>query len=371
MQKITVTEPRDMLALIPFHLGFHPSSSVVVIGLRAKRVEMVARVDVVPDPSDAAGVAGDLARTMRREDLDTCLIVGYEEVAGESTPLSEALACAVAVNRLSLIDRLVVRNGRWSGLMCDCCRDQPVPMAADVGAVADFVALGRTALSSRDELAALVQSDGSASDQLAELVDRWVAVSAGGPDPGATAPAMPEDIELDQHAAWRRLCLSAWAALLDGGFDEELPDPWLALLLASVRDRALRDGLLAILCPGTLAKDALDPGLPELLDEYLSGWGKGLADEDAAGPWDDDGAPVTDDSSARVRSRLERLCRLAPDDHAAPILTVTATHAWWDGDGALARIAVERALELEPDHVLAGMLVRLLDLGVRGTARAA
>ena len=46
---IRATEPRELLALIPFQLGFHPTESVVLVSLRPprRRVGMMARADVV------------------------------------------------------------------------------------------------------------------------------------------------------------------------------------------------------------------------------------------------------------------------------------------------------------------------------------
>jgi hypothetical protein len=66
-----------------------------------------------------------------------------------------------------------------------------------------------------------------------------------------------------------------------------------------------------------------------------------------------------------VQARLEQVCRLTPAVHAAPLLSLVGAVAWWCGDGARARVAVDRALELEPGHVLAGLLRDALDRGLR------
>jgi hypothetical protein len=116
-----------------------------------------------------------------------------------------------------------------------------------------------------------------------------------------------------------------------------------------------------VLCPGTLERAVLDPRLVELLDRYLAPVVE-AAEELEEGD---------EDVLRAVRSRLERLCRLAPDAHAAPILTVTGAQAWFAGDGAAARVAIERALEVEPHHVLARLLDQLLELGVRPPGLAA
>jgi hypothetical protein len=48
---------------------------------------------------------------------------------------------------------------------------------------------------------------------------------------------------------------------------------------------------------------------------------------------------------------------------AAPA-TLLAVSAWLRGDGAMARIALDRALDSQPDYALAGLLSRGLDSGL-------
>ena len=66
--------------------------------------------------------------------------------------------------------------------------------------------------------------------------------------------------------------------------------------------------------------------------------------------------------------RLLALCRSVPDEcavEAAALCTVAAHVAWIGGDGAIARVAVDRAVRLVPDYRLARLLERLIDLGLR------
>jgi hypothetical protein len=80
--------------------------------------------------------------------------------------------------------------------------------------------------------------------------------------------------------------------------------------------------------------------------------------------WDDAAAPRL------LLSRLEAVCRMTPAAHAAPVLSLLAALAWWCGDGARAGIAADRALALEPDNTLAGLVRQSLDHGVRPPACA-
>ncbi len=353
-----------MLATLPYQLGFHPRRSVVVVGFVDKQIHLVARLDVTPDPAQADAMAQDLVEAMLRAHLDGAFVVGYEDVRGESQVLSDAFVDAAEGTRISLVDRLVVHEGRWSGLLCTCCRELPLPAAPDVPAVADFVALGHTALASREELGQLVAPDDDRPEDLQAAIRTCLTEAPHGRD-----------------RPWDERCISAWADLVEGVHDRgSIPVEELSLLLASLRDRTLRDALLAALCPGSLPSHAVDPRLVPLLARRF---GLECADRPhrsgaTTNERADDGAlrslvplPRVKPDPGLVQSRLARLCRLAPDEQAAPVLTVTATHAWWSGNGAMARFAVERALDLEPDHVLAGMVLRLLDLGVRAGREAA
>jgi hypothetical protein len=74
------------------------------------------------------------------------------------------------------------------------------------------------------------------------------------------------------------------------------------------------------------------------------------------------------DERRALLERLLVLCRTLPDDcpaEAAAVCTVAAHVAWVEGDGALARAGIDRALRLVPDYRLALLLERLVDAGLR------
>lgn len=112
-------------------------------------------------------------------------------------------------------------------------------------------------------------------------------------------------------------------------------------------------------------EDLEEPGVideQDALDELDDVDDLGLLDDLAGDDWD-----AWEEATLPhvVQARLEQVCRLTPAVHAAPLLSLVAAVAWWCGDGARARVAVDRALELEPGHVLAGLLRDALDGGLR------
>jgi hypothetical protein len=179
MPKISLSGPADLLSVIPFHLGFHPRRSVVVVCLHHKTIGLVARFDLPPDSLVDASVQAHLA-TLVRDPPSSVWLVGFEDEDGESEPLSRALLTALRGQQVDVEDRLVVRHGRWFVPDCDCCptEGRPLPEAADVPAVAGYVALGHTVLADRDALAALVAplpADHPDHDEAVAAVDRWQA----------------------------------------------------------------------------------------------------------------------------------------------------------------------------------------------------
>ena len=150
MPKISLSGPADLLTILPFHLGFQPTRSVVVVCFHGKRLGLVARFDLVPAALADASAAVGLPTLVRDRPSGVCL-VGFEDEAGESDPLAEALRAGLEREGVDVGDRLVVRDGRWFTAGCDCCPPggRPMPELADVPAVADYVALGHSVLGDR------------------------------------------------------------------------------------------------------------------------------------------------------------------------------------------------------------------------------
>jgi hypothetical protein len=153
--------------------------------------------------------------------------------------------------------------------------------------------------------------------------------------------------------------------VLDVGPDrppiEGLSPEEVASLALSLRDLSLRDALIAWMCPGTLPATAFDHGVMAALEGELPrpvwarvrGGKRSSADREASV------------AGRRLRSRLEHLCRCLPPGESAPMLSVVGNLAWSLGDGAAARCALERALDLEPEYRLAQLLSRMVDLAIR------
>ncbi|MGO4603123.1 DUF4192 family protein [Terrabacter sp. 2YAF2] len=471
MPKISLSGPAELLTIIPFHLGFQPARSVVVVCFHGKRLGLVARLDLV-DAQLAEEAAEQTVPTLLQGAPSSVALVGFEDMPDESLPLLEAIADSISADRVMVRERLVVRDGRWRSVGCDCCPDEGwlLPEQADVPAVASYVALGHAVLPDRDELARLVEPLAPSEprhDLALAAIEDWQRRyrAAGGsvsdlPGPAGRRRRFPRRassastglgvLEGGDPSARQFLVndsLVAWGGVLNGDIEGYGIEHWLPSLVGPLRDVEVRDALIGWLCPGTVPLDTFPDDLVVMLDVLLgpelrlaptagdagldsardSAWGQagdvtgdgggtggdvasrltasdrealralhelldlgsapapggvpgvesdapaGDAADRPAGPdgvrgretgeswedWDEATLPRL------VLGRLEPVCRLTPAVHAAPLLSVVAALAWWCGDGARAGVAVDHALDLEPDHRLSRLVRRSLDHGLR------
>jgi hypothetical protein len=228
MSTVSVSGPAQLLAVIPYHLGFQPLRSVVVVALRGTQVDLVARVDI-PAPGAREAVVSHLMGPVRRESPTTIALIGYESDVGESMGLLDAFAVAVSRAGLHRLGTFVVRGDRWFGVGCDCCPAEGRPMLrdADVPAIATYVGTGHAVLSGREALGTaltpLAPGD-PGHDAVALAVDDWRGrwenatqlARRGAPAPtwlgGPDASAVPRD-----DGVARRVAPSAWRGWPTGG----------------------------------------------------------------------------------------------------------------------------------------------------------
>lgn len=172
--RLRITEPGDLLALVPYLLGFHPTESVVTVFLRAGRVLFTARVDL-PPLAGAEGFAQQLDRLGDQHQVAEAVLVVYAADGVEGRTLLSRLVGGL--ERLVATDALLVDGSRWWSMLCEqdpgasCCPAEGRPYAVDahrMAAEAVFVGLGVRA--DREAVEALVAGPVAAeSDRLERL----------------------------------------------------------------------------------------------------------------------------------------------------------------------------------------------------------
>ena len=373
---IRLRGPADIITVLPYHLGYRPAESLVVVCLMRNRIGVVGRIDLPPPDVDPDLVAVELLPIVRRERPDAVVLVGFESTLGQAEPASVAMRDAIESAGIRVVERLVVRDGRWWSLDCDrdCCpaEGEPVQTDDEVPAVSDYIVRGRRPAGSRADLAA----------RLAHRPE---------PEQDRRCAAFINDLATARRSRSalqrrRRRMLQDWARILDltpsGPDDVAAPPPrddeaW-AWAVVSLLDVAVRDLLIAWLCPGTLDLEVFPASLRRLAESVLPPRSSGTA-RDARDARDARAAPVAEDAvedtvedvvGEGLVDRLAMVCRAAPPELSPGPLTVLAHVVWWQGDGALARTALDQALAVDPDYRLAALLERMVDVAARPRATA-
>ena len=305
--------PGEILAVLPSLCGFPPQESLVLLSLRGprSRLGLTARVDL-PDPPAGPALAALCADRMAADGARQVVVVVLSE-HGRRADLVDAVRDALEQRDVGVLEALHVSAGRWSSYTCasSCCPAEgtPVPTAPPVlGLVrAEQVATGRVVLPSRDDLVRslappVLLAATAAAQHLDQARQAWLRSRA---EHGAVAA--------------RRSTLDHVQALLDRvGAGAPVGPVDAAVLTVGLADVQARDAVATLV----LTRD----------EELLS-----------------------------VLVQVARQV-VAPDD--APVCALLAWVAYARGEGALANVALDRALAARPDHSLALLLRSALDAGV-------
>ncbi|HYO85622.1 MAG TPA: DUF4192 domain-containing protein [Dermatophilaceae bacterium] len=378
-----VCSPADLLAVVPYQLGFYPRASVVIVCLdAADRVVGMIRIDTgpLPPPPGSAEVAA-VAALLRRQ-AGGLVILGFEEAQGSSDAVRCWLARLAADGGVAVVAHLVVRDGRWWDVECvdpTCCPapGRPVPPPARVSVVAEWVGRGVAPLADRAAVARQLDSGPRAAEVAVALSRQRSPYQAR-----AHSSAHPGDRPPDGDGA----AAPAWEAILDPGGRHPpvraLPAHLLAAAALALQGTEHRDAVICWLAPDLVPPDLAPPDrgcspLSRMLGEPP--WAQRHGTRDATTvigpastaarsgyPLPTATAPVDMPAQVlRCQHRLIDLVACLPRDEQVVALSVLASFAWWRGDGPLAAVALERAVTIDPGDSLSGVLLRMVRLGVR------
>jgi hypothetical protein len=319
-QPLSVGSPAALLAAVPHLLGFVPANSLVVIGAAPPRdhIQITLRFDL-PDPPDSAAsaaIAQHVISILTRQQLATAIVIGYGP-GHLVSPLADDLRKTAAEASLPLRDVLRVDQGRYWSYLCrnpDCCPPQGSPFDAAAHPLGAAMATkGGEVLSSRKALAAAVAP---VTDAAAETMKLETARSER---LAARLAAESADAYASPRPLVRRGLAAVQAAITryrEGGSIELASSfAWLALVLTSLQ---VRDDAWA----------RMDPSHQEAHRRM----------------WTD-------------------LTRKAQTGYVAAPASLLAFVAWQGGNGALANVALDRALADDSGYSMALLLRDAIDAG--------
>ncbi len=348
---LTLDDPAELVAYVPYRLGFHPAESLVVLSVRehAPRevsLGLLARFDLadVREPDIARLLRSQIDAHLEREDCVAAWLLVYRDAdpgdPADATELSDLLDEARALlrpwreNPLTSAGRCYLVDGsRWHCLECThepaCPAEGRSRAELDATAIAAAMVLrGRPVAASREELVR-VRAGTASGAETAQRVCR---------------ARLAEFVRLHgagRRAAWRRSMARAWDATLAP--DAPAPTPTrFGVLLAGLSEKFVRDAVLTVAMAGGSVAQAL--ARPASTHAAM-----------------DTSSPPDVERVERVSALIEQAIRHSGPDDATPAWTSAAWLAWWLGDGARCDLLLAQAERLGEPYRLAILLRRLLD----------
>ena len=319
---IRVGSTASLLAVVPYLLGFEPASSMVIIGTHpcTRQIMLTLRYDLPdpPDPHDAADIAAHAIGILTGQHARSAFAIGYGP-GHLVTPVAAALRAAAPPAGLEMQEILRVQDKRyWSSPGAghhDLAEGTPFSTASHL-ATARLTAEGARVLADRDELAASVAAlagkEGESMDRATRRAEQRAALLiTPAADSGQKAPAR------------RRLADAGLGAVAQviGRYrcsGRPVTGPEAAWLTVVLRDLRVRDDAWARMDPSHRA--------------------------------------------AHQRLWTDVTRRARPGYVPAPA-SLLAFVAWQSGNGALANIALDRALADDPQYSMAMLLRQVITSG--------
>jgi hypothetical protein len=317
----------DLLEAIPYLLGFHPTESLVVVMLHGPRARVGATMRYDLSTVDAGALAYDVAAhtSLHRADGAVLIVYANRPQVADGLPawhLVSQIRDVLRRENVSVADCLYVSGSSWWSYLCldpQCCpadgRALPSPGAPSSHVAAAAASTGLVALPDRAALA------------------RTLDPVAGG-----------------ARASMERALTKAEAEFVETVAAAGGTEAW----------RTVMRGCIQRVGERLLAPDG-GPGSAVLTDEESAEILVALSDvqvRDACWLRVERGRS---DCNLALWSQLVR--RALPPYDAAPLFLL-GWLAWRRGDGALARIAAERALLSDPGYRAAGLLLDVLNSSI-------
>jgi hypothetical protein len=320
--QVRIGSPASLLAVIPALLGFEPGHSIVVVGTGppGAQVRVTLRYDL-PDPGRpraAAALAGHAVSVLAAQGITAAVAVGYGADA-QVSPVAGSLREHAAEAGITMTELLRAEDGRYWSYVCtdpECCPVEGTPFdIAGHPAARALASAGGRVLADRDELAATLAAAGGplgaamrrttaqARAQVARCVTRLDRAGMRVSPSRLTAALGPLAVA-DAVRRYRK--------------GEEVSNERAAWLIVALREVRVRD-------------DAWARMDPEHRAAHLRLW--------------------------------THLTRLARPGYVAAPAALLAFCAWQDGNGALANVALDRALADNPRYSMAQLLRQALDSG--------
>jgi hypothetical protein len=335
--RIRVSRPGELIETIPYLLGFHPKESLVLLGFnkratsrtRGSEVQIAIRVDLPDCDPSAADFSPVISALLQVKSTEAVPVIYAESPEVDGAPadprdcwaeLARSICAALNAAGIAAIDALAVSETHWWSLMCrvpTCC--PPEGTVREVGcseAAAHATLAGMVALPDREALAG-------------QLTGR--------------SRAERDKLEPQLAAAEHRLVKAA----LDDRIGRLLRSDATALFSAA---RVL----------SAQASSSKQSGPRPLTPSKIARFGVALADIAIRDKlW-----LAVDERSLDAKELMSQLHTRLPAPYDAGPMFLFGWQHWRAGNGTLAAMAAERALESDPGYSAARLLFEAVQAGL-------
>lgn len=304
----TLRSAEDILAMVPFLLGFHPTRSLVLLTFGPGGRPFHARIDLPETSGDHREVLEALLGAVRANEVRTVAMVAYADDAKDCTLVCRRLVKALSRSGVRVVDAIRADGHFWySATSADV-----IGNAYDLSThpiTAECVLAGQVALPSRKGLAdTLVGTDPDDTEAVGEAAAAFDLPERGSSTAGES---------MTEHALWLRERVRTY--LTDG---VPLPVADAGRAAALIRVDEVRDVAWAEMSR-------------ECATQHVALW--------------------------------RDLARRVPHDLLPGVAALLGFAAWLAGDGALAWCAVDRCREVDPDYPMAALVAEALARAVPPT----
>lgn len=316
---IQIDGPANLLATVPYLLGFNPEKSLVIVAVKGQYDQVVVSMTLdLPDKIEDldAKFMNNLKETLKRSGADGLVAIFYVETNPHRLQSISDLLMTEISTEFHVRDILWACEGNWASYLCSdesCCPKEGRKLEIDKPSVAqtELVLAGRSVASKRSDLNNFLEIT-TVNQDLIPILSQI-----------ARQKAKAEHSQtLEKWESSQFKFLTSKKAIQD--LDLKLS----ARLLFGLTDIPIRDALLAHHID--LAQIKEDP------NQYLF----------------------------QIAQNWAEVAKVSPQTFRPPICTCVAVFMWQAGEGILARSAIEFALAQDPQFHLAKLINNALDSGM-------
>jgi len=316
---IQIDGPANLLATVPYLLGFNPEKSLVIVAVKGQHDQVVVSMTLdLPDKIEDldAKFMINLKETLKRSGADGLVAIFYVETNPQGLQSISDLLMTEISTEFHVRDILWACEGNWASYLCSdasCCPKEGRKLEIDKPSITqtELVLAGRSVASKRSDLSNFLKIT-TVNQDLIPILSQF-----------ARQKAKAEHSQtLEKWESSQFKFLTSKKAVQD--LDLKLS----ARLLFGLTDIPIRDALLAHHID--LAQINEDP------NQYLF----------------------------QIAQNWAEVAKLSPETFRPPICTCVAVFMWQAGEGILARSAIEFALAQDPQFHLAKLINNALDSGM-------